>query len=341
MIRVLIVDDSSTARTLLRGVLQSDEEIKIVGEASNGEEAVELAKRLRPDLITMDVNMPVMGGLDATKAIMADLPTPILVVSAIERAALDLSFDAMRAGALMVVKKPAGPGDARFTQDREQLLSMVKAMSGVKVVRRRGARESGVNPQPAIDRGSAGKRVIVIGTSTGGPAALQRLLVDLPREFPVPVMAVQHIARGFVGGLASWLDGATGLRVVVAEHGDELKPGFVYLAPDDRHLGVTSRRRVALSDEPPVAGFRPSATHLFRSAAAAFGPGVIAAVLTGMGSDGVEGLRDVRTAGGCVLAQDERSSVVFGMAQEALREGLCDSVLSLDRLAERLVELVS
>ncbi len=341
MIRVLIVDDSATARTLLRGVLESEREIEIVGEASNGEEAVEKAMRLHPDLITMDVNMPVMDGLEAAKTIMAKLPTPILVVSAIDRPALDLSFDAMQAGALMVVKKPAGPGDPRFAHDREQLLTMVRAMSEVKVVRRRGAQEAPGRAAPSVVRDRADKRIIAIGTSTGGPAALHRLLIDLPRDFPVPILVVQHIARGFVNGLGSWLQGATGLRVVVAEHGDELRHGTVYLAPDDRHLGVTGGGRIALSDDPPIDGFRPSATHLFSSVAAAFGTGAIAAVLTGMGSDGLDGLRAVRAAGGWILAQDERSSVVFGMAQEAVREGLCDSVLPVDRLGQRLVELVS
>jgi two-component system, chemotaxis family, protein-glutamate methylesterase/glutaminase len=191
----------------------------------------------------------------------------------------------------------------------------------------------------------AGKRpnghIVVIGTSTGGPAALRRLLTDLPGAFPAPILVVQHIARGFVDGLANWLGGGCPLRVKVATEAEELLAGTVYLAPDEHHLGVTSRGRVALSDGTPIGGFRPSITHLFRSAARNFNGATVAALLTGMGSDGVEGLRTVRAAGGRILLQDEASSVVFGMAQEALKADLADSVLSIDRIGPRLVELVS
>jgi two-component system, chemotaxis family, protein-glutamate methylesterase/glutaminase len=340
MIRVLIADDSSTARVLLRGILESDPQIRVVGEATNGAEAVEMARRVRPGLITMDVNMPVMDGLEATKQIMMSAPTPIIIVSAIERAALDLSFDATQAGALIVVKKPVGPGDARYLLDRDQLLGMVKAMAQVKVVRRWGAPATSL-PQPRVRQTPADGQLVVIGTSTGGPAALRRLLADLPPDFPAPVLVVQHIARGFVGGLASWLEGGSRLPVRVAEEREQLRRGTVLLAPDDRHLGVTRAGRVELSDAPPISGFRPSVTHLFRSAAQAYGPGVIALLLTGMGSDGVDGLRDVRELGGRILAQDAETSVVYGMAQEAVRAGLCSTLLPLERIGEHLADLVA
>ncbi len=341
MIRVLVVDDSPTARSLLRAILDSDPDIRVVGEATNGEEAIAMAKQLHPDLITMDVNMPVLDGLAATKEIMISAPTPILVVSAVERDSMELSFDATQAGALMVVRKPVGPEDARYAHDRGQLLAMVKAMSQVKVVRRWGAQTSRES-MARIDRDVRSRgHLVVIGTSTGGPAALRRLLFDLPREFPAPILVVQHIARGFVGGLASWLNSASTLQVKVADEGEELAAHTVYLAPDEYHLGVTPNGRIALSNGPAISGFRPSVTALFHSAAQAYGPGVIAAVLTGMGSDGVAGLEAVRAAGGTVLAQDEQSSVVFGMAQEAVNAGLCDIVLPLDRIGSRLVELVT
>lgn len=341
MIRVLVVDDSPTARALLHAILDSDTGITVIGEATNGEEAIAMARHLQPDLITMDVNMPVLDGFEATKEIMMSAPTPILVVSAVERDSMELSFDATQAGALMVVKKPVGPEDARYAHDREQLLAMVKAMSQVKVVRRWGP-QSSRQSMARMDREARSRgHLVAIGTSTGGPAALRRLLFDLPREFPAPVLVVQHIARGFTGGLANWLNAASTLHVKIGEDGEELQPRTVYLAPDDYHMGVTPEGRVILSDGPAISGFRPSATALFRSAAQAYGTGVIATVLTGMGSDGVEGLEAVRAVGGTVLAQDEQSSVVFGMAQEAVKAGLCDIVLPLDRIGGRLVELVT
>jgi two-component system, chemotaxis family, protein-glutamate methylesterase/glutaminase len=339
MIRVLIADDSATARVLLRGILESDPQVRVVGEATNGAEAVELARGLRPELITMDVNMPVMDGLEATKQIMMSAPTPIIIVSAIERAALDLSFDATQAGALIVVRKPAGPGDARYVMDRDQLVGMVKAMAQVKVVRRWGAPAATARP-PRVRRTPAEGQLVVIGTSTGGPAALRRLLADLPSDFPAPVLVVQHIARGFISGLASWLGGGSRLPVRVAEDMQQLERATMLLAPDDRHLGVTRAGRVELSDAPAISGFRPSVTHLFRSAAQAYGPGVVAILLTGMGSDGVDGLRDVRESGGRILAQDAETSVVYGMAQEAVRAGLCSTLLPLERIAEHLADIV-
>lgn len=353
VIRVLVVEDSPTVRMLLMEMLQSDPAIQVAGVAADGVDAVRQAVRLAPDLITMDVNMPGQDGLTATREIMSEAPTPIIIVSATaNQRAVELSFAATQAGALLVLPKPYGPLDPSYAEQTTQLVAMVKAMAQVKVVRRWHSRRS--RPSDGMGRKSVTRteqervRAIAIGCSTGGPAALHRILTGLSPAFPVPIVVVQHMARGFVSGLASWLNSATQLRVKVASAGELLQPGHVYLAPDQHHLGVATRgvggpesRLVArLHGSPPISGFRPSATCLFADAARTLGAGCVGVVLTGMGDDGVAGLRELHDAGGFVIAQDEASSVVFGMAREAIHGGVVDEVLPVDTIATRLTELV-
>jgi two-component system, chemotaxis family, protein-glutamate methylesterase/glutaminase len=342
VIRVVVAEDSLTVRELLTEILDSDQEITVVGQARNGLEAVELTESLKPDLVTMDVHMPVMDGLAATKEIMVRAPTPILIVSA---SALEpdvsLSLNAIRAGALMVVSTPNDPQSPAFEKRRAELLAMAKAMAQVKVVRRWGPsliRENHASHRRATRE--MRQRFVAIAASTGGPAALQRVLQDLPGDFPVPILVVQHIAAGFVGGLADWLGSTCGLRVKVAESGEPLASRTVYLAPDDRHLGVRPDQRILLSDEPPISGFRPSADFLFETAARVSGGAMTAVILTGMGCDGVAGLQAVKSCGGRVIAQDEASSVVYGMPQAAAAAGLVDWKLSIRDVGPRLLELV-
>lgn len=341
MIRVMVVEDSPTVRALLGGILESDPEIRVVGHASNGVEAVELAARLRPDLITMDIHMPLLDGYEATKQIMARTPTPILMVSSSSSGReLNSSMEAIKAGALMVVPKPDNPMAERFEGRRIELLAMVKAMAEVKVVRRWGKDLPSPVP-PMVRRIASGTRtrLVAIAASTGGPAAVQRIISILPSNFPVPVLVVQHIAAGFVPGLADWLKSTCRLAVKVADQNEQLRAGSVYLAPDGRHLGATSDGRVSLNDGPAIGGFRPSGTHLFESAARAYGTSLTAVILTGMGNDGVEGLKAVKAAGGRVLAQDEASSVVYGMPREAVVAGVTDLVAGLEDLAQCLIQL--
>jgi two-component system chemotaxis response regulator CheB len=341
MIRVLLVEDSLTQRQLLVEILNGDPGIRVVGEAKDGAEAVALARTLRPDLIVMDVHMPVMDGLAATKEIMVEVPTPIVLVSSSSSSlGVELALNAMRAGALLVVEKPDHPGAPDFPVRRDQLVRMAKAMSEVKVVRQHaGPPELAAPPPRAAVRGVP-VRLVAVAASTGGPAVLQRILGDLPRDFAPPVLVVQHIAAGFVQGLADWLNGSSLHPVKVAEHGEPLRPRVVYLAPDDRHLGVKAPGLIELSAAPTVNGFRPSGTHLFESTARLYGPSLAAVILTGMGNDGVHGLRAVRAAGGTVLAQDEASCVVYGMPQEAIAAGVVDGVLGAVQIGARLAELV-
>jgi two-component system chemotaxis response regulator CheB len=342
MIRVLVAEDSRAERALLVSILESDPAIRVVGEAADGAQAVEMTLRLRPDLVTMDVHMPRLDGLEATREIMVRAPTPIVVVSSSVRPDdIALSLRATGAGALAAVAKPEGPASPRFEEDRAQLVAMVRAMADVKVVRRWSARPGGGVPPVPTPAPRAPVRLVAVAASTGGPVALQTLLSALPATFPVPVLVVQHMSRGFVEVLARWLGSATALRVKVAAAGERLVPGTVYLAPDDQHLGATPDGAVELSAAPPQEGFRPSASHLFRSAAAAYGESLLAVILTGMGSDGVRGLREARAAGALVLAQDEESSVIYGMPREAVQAGVVEAVLPLESIGPRLASLVS
>jgi two-component system chemotaxis response regulator CheB len=357
MIRVLVAEDSPTARALLVSMLSAEKDIRIIGEAKTGTEAVAMAERLAPDLVTMDVHMPEMDGLEATKQIMVRAPCPIIIVSSTARSdEVALSLEATRAGALIVLPKPEGPNTPGFAADSRQLVGMVRAMSQVKVVRRHGAAKgapgAGLKTPsswpvqdglPVTPRLGSPVRLVAIGASTGGPAALRTILSELPGSFAVPILVVQHIANGFTHGLAQWLGGDTRLRVKVAEPGEPLERGTVYIAPDDRHLGCQldslGAMRVALHNLAPVGAFRPSASFLFQSVAETLGAGALAVILTGMGDDGVAGLRVVKACGGRVIAQDEATSVIYGMPREAARAGVVGVTLGVNAIARKLVEL--
>ncbi|NVJ22472.1 MULTISPECIES: chemotaxis-specific protein-glutamate methyltransferase CheB [Myxococcus] len=338
-LRIVVAEDSPTARRLLVEILRADPALSVVGEARDGVEAVELTQRLRPHLVTMDIQMPRMDGLEATRRIMTEVPTPVVVVSTLVERDIQTSMAALRAGALAVLQKPLGPETPDFDADSRRLRDTLKAMAEVKVVRRwpdRSTPHATPAPKPAPRAQTSRTAVVALAASTGGPAALFRLLSELPADFPAPLLVVQHIALGFGQGLASWLATAGPLPVRVAEEGELLLPGHVYLAPDDRHLGVQDGR-AQVSKAAPVNGFRPSATWLFRSVARAHGSEGLAVVLTGMGQDGLEGARELREAGGRVLAQDEESSVVFGMPGVVVNAGLADEVVSLSALPSRVL----
>lgn len=342
MIRVLIVDDSPTVRELLARMLQSDPDVQVVGMARDGEEAVRLTEQLHPDVLTMDIRMPRMDGFQATKRIMQSVPTPIVVVSAsVESEELKITFNAIRAGALTVVEKPSGPAGPAFETIRAQLITTVKLMAGVKVVRRWATSmlrpPTVVPPRAPSDVRTA---VVAIAASTGGPGALYQTLRDLPAAFPVPVLIVQHIARGFGQGMVDWLRGATKLQVATAQPGDVLQAGRILVAPDDHHLELGRDGRVALRPRRGERELCPSADILFEAVARVFGSKALGVIMTGMGRDGVEGLKLLKAAGGRVLAQDEKSCVVFGMPKEAIAAGVTDQVVPLEQMARAITEML-
>lgn len=342
-VRVLVVDDSATSRLLLVAILRADPEIEVVGQAADGLEAVQLVKRLRPDIVTMDLQMPRLDGFAATKRIMVEAPTPILITTNLDPRALSVSLEAVRAGALAVHAKPGDPGGPRFDEEAKDLARQVKAMSRVKVVRHLGldpGRAPAAQGLPLAALHDVPAQVIAIAASTGGPAALHLILSALPADFPAPILVVQHISRGFSAGFASWLDNASPLRVKLAQTGEEIRPGTVYVADDDHHLCVSMARRIHLSSAAPVGGFRPSATPLFETVAAAYRRNAIAVILTGMGRDGVDGLRAIREAGGRTIAESEASAVVFGMPAAAVAAGLADFVLTLEEVKTTLAGLL-
>lgn len=340
VIRAIVAEDSPTARRLIVEILRSDPDIEVVAEATSGVEAVELTQRLRPDVVTMDVMMPEMDGIEATKRIMSTVPTPIVVVSAAVLPEVATSMDALSAGALVALPKPTGPELPDFEARAKEFARTIKSMAEVKVVRRWAAGHGfpAVAAEPVVRRVRA--RFVAIAASTGGPAALQHVLGELPRTFGAPIAIVQHIAVGFTPGLVAWLRSTTRLEIAIAEHGMEPCAGVVYFAPDDRHLLVDAKGVFRLSDAPPDNGFRPSGSPLFESVANCYGRATLAAILTGMGEDGVSGLGVVRERGGRVIAQDQETSVVFGMPAAAIERGLAHEVLPLRSIAPRLVELV-
>jgi len=340
MIRVLVAEDSAVARELLVALLEQDPMLRVVGTARDGLEAVAEAERLRPDVILMDVHMPRMNGFEATRRIMERVPTPIVIVSAsISREEVALTFEALKAGALTVVDKPGGPGHPDHAEDARRLLETVRLMAEVKVVRRwpRRGRPGPFPPSVGADRKI---RVVAIGASTGGPQVVAEILSQLPGDLGVPILLVQHIAPGFAPGLAEWLGQGTPFAVKLAEPGEPARPGTVYIAPDGSQMGIAKDGRIRLTGEVAEDGFRPSASYLFQSVAETYGRSAIGILLTGMGRDGAAGLRRLREAGGLTIAQDEESSVIFGMPGEAVRLGAAEHVLSPEQIVVTIRSLV-
>lgn len=324
-IRILIADDSPTARTLLSALFADDPRVVVVGQARDGLEAVALTARLRPSVVIIDIHMPGCDGLEATRRIMAQSPTPIVIISSTANVHdVKISMEALRSGALAVCPKPMSDIEPAFAAEGQKLIETAVLMSDVKVVRR-WRQGAGV---ASLRRLASPPHVIAIGGSTGAPGALYAILAELPSDFPVPILIVQHMGLGFMAGLCEWLSSGSKLPIKLAEADEPLAPGAVYIAPENCHLGVSQSQCIKLSQEPPIDCFRPAATFLFQSVAKAFGAGSLGIILSGMGEDGVAGLRTLHAMGGSVLAQDQASSVIFGMPGAAIRAGIVDAVLS-------------
>jgi two-component system chemotaxis response regulator CheB len=347
-VRVLVVEDSLTVRRRLCDVLGADPEIEVVGEAGDGKRAIELCRTIRPDVVTLDMMLPVMTGLAATEYIMAHCPTPILIVSAsTNRGELFRTYDALAAGAVDVLDKPLG--DERDADWERRIVSAVKLVSRIKVIThlRARLREIGRPHAPGVPgdpppapRGEYS--VVGIGASTGGPAAIVDVLRALPAAFPLPVLLVLHIGEPFGRAFAEWLDGQTPHRVSYARDGEAVSgvAGRVVMAPPDQHL-IVSGGRLELTSSPPRHSCRPSVDALFESIAREYGAAGVGCLLTGMGKDGALGLLEIKQARGLTVAQDEATSVVYGMPREAVLLGAASRVLPLREIGNALASVAA
>lgn len=340
MIGVLIVDDSVLAIAILKRMLSLSADISVVGVAENGRDALSLIPKVRPDVICTDLHMPVMDGLEFTREVMSRHPLPILLVSISGRDDSLSAFKVLEAGAVDIFPKPAADPLLDHEKVARQLIGKIRILSGVHVFRRpyvgsdsgrkmSGSTESETTPQvPTSD-----VRIIVIGASTGGPDALRAICSQMTRDFPVPVVCIQHIAEGFSSGLLEWLSSQCAAKVKRASPGERPAAGVIYFPEDGKHLLIGEDGCFVHSAEAPLDGHKPSITVTMASLARGYGNGVLGILLTGMGRDGAEGMRAISRAGGITIAQDEKSCVVFGMPRQAIELNAARYVLPLENIA--------
>ena len=349
-IRVLIADDSAFMRKVMVSILEAEGSFEIVGEARDGRETVEKAAKLKPHAITMDINMPHMDGLQATEVIMSTDPRPILIVSAESKDGADATLRALELGAIDFIAKPSSGVDLDMSSVREEMVRKLRIASKVRVVRNLlrsvPPKIARVTPSP-MDFAAApvtnGTRlpVAVLAASTGGPATLMKLIPEFPANFPAAILVVQHMPGTFTSQFAEQLSAVSLNPVKHAVHGDVLLAGHVYVCPGDCHLRVVPPGRIVLDNGPRIAGYRPCIDVTLESVAALVGSNSVVAILTGMGSDGARGVMAIQENGGLVLAQDEASSVIFGMPSEAIKTGAVGQVLPLDQIAAAIVRRVA
>lgn len=349
VIRLLLVDDSPVVLTILKRMLASSSEIQVVGTAQNGQEALELIPQLQPTVICTDLQMPKMDGLEFTKEVMVKYPRPILVISAyVQEEDTQNVFQLLEAGAIDVFAKPRGGLETDYQRLTQELISRIKILSGV-VVFRKPEKKTFIPSLPAAIQlekttsapGRSGHiRIVAIGASTGGPQALQEILTKLPSDFPAPVICIQHISEGFLQGLVAWLTSQCMMKVKVAQSGEFPWPGMVYFPQEGTHLKIDNEGRLVSSFEPPFEGHRPSVTVSLKSIAKYYGSAAVGVLLTGMGRDGADGMRQLADAGGMTIAQNEESCVVFGMPKQAIDLKAARYILPLSEIAEILITKV-
>jgi two-component system chemotaxis response regulator CheB len=361
-VRVLIVDDSAFMRKVLQSIIATDPQLEIVGEARDGREAIAMNDSLRPDVISMDIMMPHVDGLQATEQIMSTNPRPIIIVSSEAREGAEATLRALELGAIDFVPKPSSGIDLDMNSIRDEICRKLKTASRVRVVR--NARNTGAEkaraplagnpyaksgpsngnpsstgsmPAYVASTGNGNRHpIVVMAASTGGPQTLMQLVPQIPREFIGSIILVQHMPGTFTSQFSKQLAEVAGVRVKEAEHGDELRPGTFYVCPGSHHLRISGTGRIELQEGERINGYRPCADIAMESAAAFAGPMCVGVVLTGMGSDGTKGIQAIKAAGGHVIAQDEATSVIFGMPSEAIKTGVVDQVLGVDAIPAAL-----
>ncbi len=335
MLNVLIVEDSDVSREYIVELLARDPDILVVGTAGDGLEAVHKVRQLKPDMILMDMHMPGMNGIQATRQIMSMMATPIIVMSATTAGEeAQMAVEATRAGAVTFINKPRGG----VSDDAEGFIEIVKSMAEVKVIHR-WVRPEKIRSVVVPERRPTAVRLIAIGASTGGPPALMEVLKGLPANVGIPILLAQHIMPGFAKDLAAWLNSGTELKIEVAQAGQYMEPGHGYLAPDRLQMTVGTSNRIRLA-ELPDEGSASSIDRMFESVAKTYGPAAIGVLLTGMGRDGAVGLKSLYEAGALTIAQDAASSAVFGMPKEAIRLNAAMHVLPLRDIAKVICESI-
>lgn len=351
-IRVLVVDDSPFMCKVLKEIINSDPQLEVVGQGRDGRDGVALAESLRPDVITMDINMPHVDGLQATELIMSQHPRPIVIVSSESREGAASTLKALELGAIDFVPKPSNGIDLDMKTVREELTRKLKLAAKVRVVRTAtrskvaiGHASNGAEPTscaPAVPTQLGGKfPMIVIAASTGGPAAVTRVVGSLPAEFPAAILLVLHMPATFTSQFSLQLAEISNLQVKEAENNEAPQPGTIYLCPGSHHLRLSMGGKISLDPGPRIEGYRPCADVALESVAAYARALTVAVVLTGMGSDAAKGVKAVKAAGGYVVAQDEATSVIFGMPAEAIQTGAVDEVLPLDSIGTALDKRVA
>jgi two-component system, chemotaxis family, protein-glutamate methylesterase/glutaminase len=340
MIRVLLADDSLLTLNILKDLLAQDPKIEVVGEAYDGRQAIEKVTQLRPDLLIMDVMMPVMDGLTAVQEIMKIHALPILILSS-DSAAGEQSnaFNAIRLGALDVMRKPVGLSGAAWESFATTLLAQIHTLSRVRVIHHFRSHRKAVAPPPPLPAVTSCRSIVAIGASTGGPKVVMKILKELPADREASVVIVQHIASGFARGFAEWLNAESAYTVRIAQDGDPLERGVALVAPCDQHMEVRNGR-IVLIQAPMVNGCRPSIDNLFFSLAQENATSVVAALLTGMGKDGAEGLLALKEGGAYTIAQDETTSAVYGMPRVAMELGGVREILPAEKIATAITRLL-
>ncbi|MBF0451618.1 MAG: chemotaxis-specific protein-glutamate methyltransferase CheB [Candidatus Magnetomorum sp.] len=334
MVRLLVVDDCSIFRHLIRSFAEMKGDITVVGEAVNGLDAIDMVNQLSPDILTMDIEMPIMGGMEAIEHIMAKHPLPILVVTS--RDDSETAYQAISKGALEVLPKSSISSNTYSSfADKLKLLSQVKVISHIRS-KKKSLDSSSLNACQAVNKAV---EIIGIASSTGGPKALAQLLSELPKTFPAPIVIAQHLSDGFMAGLVKWLDRVSQLTVKQGEHGETLKPGYVYLSATEQHMVVTKAKKIDYNDRLSGDIYLPSCDQLLQSMAYVYRSRCIGMILTGMGHDGLKGARMIKEQGGFTIAQDEQSSVVFGMPHVVINAGAADKILALDEMSGFLLHI--
>lgn len=349
-INVLIVDDSPVARDLLAFIIQSDPQLKVIGFAENGEDAINFLKSQTPDVIVMDIVMPKMNGFELTRRIMQNRPIPIIVVSGIyNREEVNKSFKALEAGAIAVLEKPKGIGSSQYLDTARFVIETLKAMSEIKLVAGKNIGSSSASNQvetsakrlPEAPHEIQGNvSAIGIGASIGGPQALATILSKLPEKFPIPIFIVQHISGGFIDGLVNWLNESTSLTVKIASDSEKAQPGHVYIAPDRKNMTVDEYNIIHLADETNEANIAPSISQLFKSLAESHGPKSIGILLTGVGKDGAEQLLNMKEKGAITIVQNEETCVMFDMPKQAIQLNAANRIEPIQQIVSILSNLV-